>query len=156
MSIYMKVPDISGNATESDYKNWIELDSIQINANKKVKMLVGDSGNRQQGRPTFEPVSISKRIDQSSPKLFHMMCKGNSASKVEICFADTRGERLKYTLSDVMINKRYVTAEGNSEPIENIELCYTAIEERYTPRDQNNNSLSPVSGGYNLMEAASL
>ena len=123
--------------------------------------IVGKNQDRTSSRPSFGEITLIKKADSSSIKLFEAGHSGKVISKVEIDYVSTGNPPTtfsKTSLTNVIIShfSEQHQAEGNSLPIEKVRLNYETIEKTYTPRDASNKAGSPMSSGYNLPQAKQL
>ena len=134
---YIKLGDIKGEATDQAHSEWTEIDSFEwaIECDPPA-------GDRQ-----HEPVTITKRIDKSSPLLMLSCATGNSDGAIpEVFLAVTDPERnggedfLKITFSDVIVTSFQSTGTDDAESSstatrEQISFTYQKITWSYAPRD---------------------
>ena len=105
---FLKVfgPDLSGESTDVDHKDWIEVLSYSLGMNQPVSTASG-TGGRSAGRVGFSDFSVMKQVDKSSLDLMLHCCKGTHFAKVELQVHEASGEKhqfLVWTLEDVIIS----------------------------------------------------
>lgn len=155
MAIYMKIEGIDGNVTAKGHEKWIELHHLSFGEGRGITSAnPGHQTNREASTPSFSEVSISKDMDETTPKLFIECCIGTS-KKIDIHLCRT-GETIEtymeYTFSDALLSSYSVSAEdGRSHPVENITINFSKIEMKYTPYDDKHQAKSPVPAGYDLV-----
>ncbi len=158
MAIYLKIPGVDGNVTTSGFQNWIEVGSFEYASGRQVKTITGRTTDRESTHPSFSALSVNKLMDKSSPHLLQKMCEGKSLDQVQLQICKSNNSAitpfLKYTLHNVIISHRSVTSNGSANPIENLTLSFTKIEESYVPFDKQNQQQSPITAGYDLETAA--
>src|SRR5690348_18124860 len=89
MAIYMKYGDIKGPVTTDGFKDWIELESFHWGSSRHIGTAARGSTSREHSEPTLAEVTVTKRTDLASPKLFLDSVAGKLDSKVEIKFTTT-------------------------------------------------------------------
>lgn len=167
MSIYMKIDGIDGNVTASGLEKFIELESFDFNVRRKLNTTPGSVHDREGGKPALSEITITKRVDQTTPHLFSEATVGMPKSQVVIKFVNTGNTLQDYlviTLSNVMISGYELSDEmgdeqlkvGKKKPHEAITLNYDKIEVKYIPYDSKNQAGSPVPAGYDLNTAKAI
>ena len=100
-------PAIPGTSTMKDVEGQIELLSFSHGV---AMQITGDVSNteRTSGKPNHQDFTVTKYLDQSSPKLNESCCKGDNFKTVEIVVArNDKGAVLpliKYTLKNVVLS----------------------------------------------------
>lgn len=160
MAIYMRIDGLDGAVTSKGHENWIQLESFSTSLSRHVSTEVGRVVNRDASVPHFSTVNITKRADKSSPILFEKACQGAVMPTVYIDICSTDSELKPYSqyqLSKVIIS-HYLDQGFGAEhgSLESLSLNFTQIEKTFTARDENNQTLSPVTSGYDLQRAQKL
>lgn len=156
MAIYAKFDGINGSATDQNHSGWVELDYVDVKANRKVGTRVGTTGNREGSAPKVSEMEIGKLMDDSSIGLYQQMLKGKAIPTVQIdvCHTGQNGAQpyCQYTLSNVIISNFGDTVAGDSHsmPLEVITLNFTKIQKRFTPMTAQGSAGSPVNASYDL------
>ena len=105
MPAYMKLGDIKGEASDSDHKEWILLDSMSSPMFRSVPSGAKDQ-QRTKGETTLGDIAVSRQLDKSSTKLQEACANGTFFKEVEIHFCTTVKNKqepyLTYKLSDVI------------------------------------------------------
>ena len=85
------------------------------------------------GRVAVHDINITKKVDQSSPKLFAACATGKHFNTVTITLLKAGGKALQTTLHSVVISsdQHQQSAGGNAVPLEQISLNFTKIEFKY-------------------------
>jgi type VI secretion system secreted protein Hcp len=171
MTIYMQFDDIEGDVTAKGHENWIALNDVDFNVKRQLSTDPGRIADREGSRPAISEITLTKKMDKSSPHLFSESCVGKAKSEVKIDICQTNDSLTPYaevTLNNVIVSGYDVTTDnytthtdkdGKSTqvkekyPLEKITLSFDKIELRYTPFDSQNNPQSPIPAGYDLKEA---
>ena len=88
MALYMKYGSIKGAVTTDGFKDWIELDSFQWGVARAVGTAARSSTSREHSEPSLSEVTVTKRSDVASPKLFLDAVAGKLDNKVEIKYEE--------------------------------------------------------------------
>src|SRR5258707_13571629 len=100
-------PEIPGTSTLDGYSRQIELLSFSHGV---AMQITGDISNseRTSGKPNHQDFTITKYLDQSSPKLNEACCKGDNFKKLVLVVArNDKGSVLPlitYTLQNVLLS----------------------------------------------------
>lgn len=161
MSIYLKVPQINGDVTDSQHAGWIRLHSLDWGCERVPLHEPGRIHHRSFSTPHFSSVTLTKKIDQASPLLFVKSCSSLITCEciIRICDSiENAVHYLEYTLGGVFFSAFHHLITNNAldhELYEKIKLDYNHIKMRYLPRDASGSATAPVISAYdlNLMEA---
>ena len=137
MAIYMKFGSIAGRTTTEGFKDWIELNSLQLGVGRGVTSGAGGA-QREGSNPSISEVAITKPFDVASPKLYQDALAGTFDSKVEIKFTTTTKNKvdtyLAYELSNCGVSG-YSLSSGGDNPQESLSLNFTKIMLSPSPLD---------------------
>lgn len=154
MAIYMKYGSIKGPVTTEGFKDWIELSSFQWGVGRAIGTAARGAYSREHSEPALSEITITKRTDVSSPKLFLDAVAGKLDNKVEIKFTTTTKGKvetfLTYKLDDTGIS-HYSLSSGGDMPVESLSLNFTKIAETFTGMDPGISG-SPETVGYDLTQ----
>ena len=161
MAIYVKIDGIEGDVTAKGYEGCFEATSLSHEVNRVVVSEPGRVENRQAGRPTIDSFRLTKSIDKTTPLLHAQSAYSQPKASATIYFVktdSTLSAYLTYTLSDAYISHYHVNAASDEKQIsaiEHIELNPVKFEAKYTPRDSQGNTKTPIAAGYDLETAQS-
>jgi type VI protein secretion system component Hcp len=80
------------------------------------------------GKVAFNPFTITRKVDKSSPTLQKLCVSGKHFASVTITVRLTKG-KLTYKLSDVIISSYQLATTGaGNQPVESLSLSYTKYE----------------------------
>jgi type VI secretion system secreted protein Hcp len=136
MPAYMKLGDIKGEATDTDHKEWIIIESMSSPIFRSVPEGAKDQ-QRTKGETTLGDIVVSRQLDKSSTKLQETCANGTFAKEVEIHFCTTVKNKqepyLIYKLKNVIVSSYaiHANASGSPLPSEQITLGYTEVEWTY-------------------------
>jgi type VI secretion system secreted protein Hcp len=149
---YMKLGDIKGEATDTDHKDWILIESWSW----------GESNPGYVGVPTsekanFQDLSVTKRVDKATPKLMLACASGQQITSGTLVFTTrapgTDNEPyLKYELKDVLISsfQHGGGAADGSLPTESVSLNFSKIEMTYFAVDAAGGDPMPITEGWDI------
>lgn len=163
----MQVQGVTGTATAQGLQGYIELQSFDFSAARKMSTKPGVASDREGGKPVISEITVTKFVDQTTPVFFGKATVGQTeAQPVTIKFVNTGAnlsEYLTVTLTGVMVSGQKIveaapvlTEDGNiaqEKPTEELTLNFTKIEFKATPYDANHKAGAPVSHGYDLVAA---
>lgn len=160
MAIYLEFEGIKGNVTAKGYENHIAVDSVSFSGNRNVSMEPGHMTNREVGRPSINPITLSKKADSSVAALFKEFVSGAAGKKATIKYVQTGADKVReymsYTFENCLISHYSSSAAGENHPGENFQLSFSKITVNYVDTDATNKSGSPQRAGYDLAAAKAL
>lgn len=140
MPAYIKLGDIKGEATDSDHKEWIIIESMSSPIFRSVPQGAKDQ-QRTKGETTLGDIVVSRELDKSSTKLQEACANGSFYKEVEIHFCTTVKNKqepyLTYKLKDVIVSSYsfHGNSSGDPLPTEEVTLGYTEVEWTYITLD---------------------
>jgi type VI secretion system secreted protein Hcp len=153
----------NGGATAKGFEKFIELDTFDLGVSRKIDTKIGKVTDRDFGVPNIMDFIISKQLDKSSPYLFEASLAGTTLGEIKLSACGASGSAnkyLEYTFSDVMLSHYSISGTENQHqddlPYEILHLNFTKVEMKYIPRNSKNESLLPISSGYDLTTATSI
>ena len=167
MSIYMKVDGIDGNVTAKGLEKYIELEQFHSSIKRMMSTRPGVTTDREGAKPSISEITVTKKIDATTPKFFQQATVGTAINEVLIKFINTGASLNEYytlTLSNVMISSQTiedvvapVVKEGDEavkdKPVSTLTLNFDKIEVKYTPFDKENQAGSPIVASYDVATA---
>ena len=161
MPAYMKLGDIKGEATDTDHKEWILLDSMSSPMFRSIPSGAKDQ-QRTKGETTLGDIAVSRQLDKSSTKLQEACANGTFFKEVEIHFCTTALNKqepyLIYKLSDVIVSSYsfHGNSSGSPLPSEQITIGYSKAEWTYIVIDpKTGDKKGQVPAKYNPAEGRS-
>lgn len=157
MSIFVKFDGIDGDATEEGHKAWISVDSFQFGVGRGISTPVGDAARREASAPSVSEITLSKRMDKASLKLWESSLVGNAGKTVKIDITTT-GDKGKltvlaqYELTNCLVSG-YSVSSGGEAPSESISLNFTKVMFNFKGADITNKSGGGGGNTYDLAAA---
>jgi type VI secretion system Hcp family effector len=109
------------------------------------------------GKVTFNPFSITRKVDKASPLLFEMACSGTPFESVVLALrrsSATPGSAvifLRYDFKLVAV-KTISWSSGGDAPMEAVTFEYGGLQVRYAPQTALGGLATPVEGGWNRIK----
>lgn len=171
--LQLKGKDIKGQVTNKQHKDWIEVDTFLLGASRQIDTPVGNTNNRDASRVHFDNLTLTKKVDSATAKLFAQMFTGDSLQQaiIHVCKTnDALQPYLEITLDNVLLSHFELSSNNEAEnrnaannvqinhsvPTETIRLDFSKIEFRHIPSGADNKNGSPYSTGYDLATATQL
>lgn len=123
-------PAIDGTSTMAGYEKQLELLSFSHGV---AMQITGDISNteRTSGKPNHQDFTVTKYLDQSSPKLNEGCCKGDNFTSVLITIGrNDKGAVLPlitYKLENVVLSSISIGGGGGDKPVETVTMNYNKI-----------------------------
>ena len=153
MAIYMKWDGIDGAVTTKEHEKWIELNSFQFGVGRAIGSAARGAATREATEPSISEITISKRLDKSSTKLFMDAVAGDLSATVKFKFTTTTKDKVDTFLAFELTNcgvSGHSISSGGDAPVETLSLNFTKIMFTYTERDPKIAG-SPDTVGYDLL-----
>lgn len=152
--IFLLADAIDGNATAKGYEKHIRVDAFQFGVSRMVTMEPGNLANREASRPSLSEISFTHKTDNSATALFKDAVTGAAGKTFVFKFVQTGSDSLveymNYTLTDCIISGYSISADGDGDPMESIQLSYAKIEVSYHDYDKTNKGASKQVVFYDL------
>jgi type VI secretion system secreted protein Hcp len=132
---FMKLGDIKGEAMSPGHEEWIKIESFSWGESSRIQPSSGQpSGKRQ-----HKPLTCTKVLDKSSPKIMEGCSEGTMYNevKIELLSSDPTGRLEPYliiTMQDVIISSYSISGSGDADdrPTEEIAFTYQKITWTYS------------------------
>ncbi len=156
MSIYMKIPNITGNVSTRSYQGCIELLNTKNLGKRTIQQITGQGTQREMSHLHLDHMRITKHQDAASAELYQYFCSGKNIPQLDIyhiiMMQGSPEWRVRITLQNVMLaqHNEQLSAEGS---LEMIDLAFTKIEKSYKQQGANGQFQTPSTSGYNIETA---
>jgi type VI secretion system secreted protein Hcp len=140
MPAFIKLGDIKGEASDTDHKDWIIIESMSAPIFRSISEGAKDQ-QRTKGETTLGDVVCVRQLDKSSTKLQEACANGTFYKECEVHFCSTLKNKqepyLTYLLKDVIVTSYsfHGNSSGDPLPTEEITLGYTEVEWTYITLD---------------------
>jgi type VI secretion system secreted protein Hcp len=121
----------------------------------------GSASGAGAGKVTFNPFSITRKIDRASPLLFQMACSGTAFETVVLALANSAGAAttggvnpaagqifLRFDFRLVAV-KTISWSYDSGSPKEVVTFEYGGLQVRYSQQNPNGTLSAPIQGGWN-------
>jgi type VI secretion system secreted protein Hcp len=161
MPLYMKWgkgPDIKGEVTETDHKDWIAIDSLSVGTSRTFNVNVGSGQEkRHRGLALISELHLTHSLDQASPLLFNQSVAG-TPTNVWIHFVEPpKGQNKQPNVVAALALRNCVVTNyllaGGTAAQETLSLNFTAINFDYTPFDDKDAQGTTQHGFFDLITA---
>ena len=167
-SAYLQIDNMAGESTDSQHKNWIELQKFEIaGLQQQSGQSLSQGGALTAGRSTLEPFSVVKLTDKASPKIFDACMKGTHIPKITLSVCRQTGsssgatEFIKYEITNAMVVGFHHTGDASSTrtedntsslPTEEVKFIGVTHSITYTETDTKGEKKGSVVGKYDLSQ----
>ena len=133
-----------------------EVESFAFDIAQTLNIGSSSSGSGA-GKVTFNPFSITRKVDKASPLLFEMACSGTPFQSVVLALrksgatAATGAIFLRYDFKLVAV-KTMSWSSGGDVPMKSVTFEYGALQVRYAAQTTAGALAPPVSGGWNRVK----
>ncbi|MCX7561339.1 type VI secretion system tube protein Hcp [Sulfitobacter sp. F26204] len=142
-NMFCEISDIPGDATETNHKDWIVLNSMSFEMERAVDMTDLGSNQRAHANTNFQKIEVTTQIGKASNELAKSVANGTVRPeiKIEMCRSgDSASEGLKafsiWTLKHVIIDKYSISYSEDGIPEETWAMAYINVEHEYKATDQ--------------------
>lgn len=148
--VFLRIDGIEGEATDSAHANWIDVLGLGSSVTQSTATGGGGGGS---ARAVFSDMSIVKRVDRASPKLFVASAEGKHFPRVDIEFVRPGELRRVYyaiRLTDVQITGVRTNANATEGTVtEFVTFTFARINWTYT-FFSGSGQASQVTGGWDV------
>lgn len=153
MAAFLKIGDIKGEATDTEHKEWVRIQSFSSPMHRTIQQGARDA-QRSRGETVLGDITITRELDSSSVKLQEACASGKYFKEVEIHITnEVKGKQepyLKYKLSDAIVTSYAVNANGRDVPLEDVTINFSEAEWTYVTIDpKTGDKKGQVVGKYN-------
>jgi type VI secretion system secreted protein Hcp len=133
VTAFMKIDGIPGGATEVGHKDWCEVErfSFSLSVQQQHGSLAG-GGAQVHGDVEFSNLSITKRVDKSSPELFFACCKGKVLKEIVVEQLKKLGGDQMEKVYSLKLSNALVTHYEPGADTEEVMFSGTKVEYAYT------------------------
>ncbi len=152
VDMFLKLDTIDGESTDSVHSGEIDLLSWSFAAHQTGTSNTG--GGSGAGRVSIQDLSITKKVDKSSPTLFGLCCSGAHVPKGVLTVRKAGGEAVEYMvvkMEHVLITGVQTTgSDGQDQIVEQVSLNFKRVGIVYTPQKDDGTGGPTVSGGWDI------
>jgi type VI secretion system secreted protein Hcp len=153
VDVFLKFdPKIEGESTDSKHKGEIEVLSFSWGVSNMSSLGAGSGGGS--GKSSPQALTITKKLDKASPKLYQMVAQGDHFKTAVITLRKSGGTQQEYavvTLETVYPTGYQVSgSDGSDLPMESVSLNYSKIVTEYKEQKADGTLGGAVKLGYDF------
>jgi type VI secretion system secreted protein Hcp len=115
---YLKLEGVEGESTDAKHRGEIEVDSSQLGSLQGAADRASKSSGPGAAKVSFNPFSITKKVDKASPVLFKACASGKHFPSATITMRKAGGSQQEYLvvkMYDVLISSYRTSGVGASQ-----------------------------------------
>ena len=149
---FLKLDGIKGESKDDKHKE--EIDVLGWSWGLSQTGTFGGGGGGGAGKVSVHDISVTKRMDKSSPELQLRVCNGEHITEAVLVVRKAGTDPLEYfkvTLNDIIISS-YSTGGSGGDVIlhENISLNFAKFKIEYVEQDEKGKGKAPVKIGWDV------
>ncbi|MEX0870495.1 MAG: type VI secretion system tube protein Hcp [Aquisalimonadaceae bacterium] len=154
MSVFMNIAGIKGESSDSNHKEWMDIERIQWSVSREITSASSTQNDRESSNAAISDLQVIRHMDSATPSLFIESCCGRGKDIVIHLTKTGSGTGadvyMEYTLKNALISGYEVRAEADAteRPSETLIISFVDIEVKYTPYDEDGNALAAVAVGF--------
>jgi type VI secretion system secreted protein Hcp len=140
-TMFVKINDIEGDATEKSHDKWIVVSSLAFSV-ERISEEEGGSAQRGFGKSEFKMVELESQLGKASMQLMLSVANGTYRKEIEIHMCRSGDDPKKglepyliWKVKDCYIQNYSVDGSEDSIPKEKWGIKYNAIEVEYKATD---------------------
>src|SRR5688572_3255658 len=136
VDMFLKLATVDGESTDSKHADSIDLLSWSFAAHQTGTSNTG--GGSGAGRVSIQDLTITKKVDKSSPTLFKLCCTGEHLADGALTVRKAGGDALEYMIvkmEHVLVTGYQTTgSDGQDTLVEQVTLNFKRVGIKYTPQ----------------------
>lgn len=104
IDMFLKVEGASGESTDANHKEWIDIASLSWGASQVASMSSGGGGGA--GKASFNDLHIDAMMDKATPAILKHCASGKHLGEVKVAICKAGGSQVEYStivLKDVIV-----------------------------------------------------
>lgn len=152
VDMFLKIATVDGESTDSVHEGEIDLLSWSFAAHQTGTSNTG--GGSGAGRVSMQDLTVTKKVDKSSPMLFLLCCAGTHLDNAFITVRKAGGEAVEYlivSMEKVLITGYQTTgSDGQDQLVEQVTLNFKRAGLIYTPQKDDGTGGAIVDKGWDV------
>jgi len=152
IDMFLKLATVDGESTDSVHSGEIDLLSWSFAAHQTGTSNTG--GGAGAGRVAIQDLTLTKKVDKSSPTLFALCCSGAHLDDGTLTVRKAGGEALEYLIikmEHILITGCQTTgSDGQDQLVEQVSLNFKRVGLKYTPQKDDGTGGPEVAGGWDI------
>jgi type VI secretion system secreted protein Hcp len=157
VEIFLKIPDVEGEAQAKGHEKEIELMSFSLGASNPSS--VSSGGGSGAGKVDISSMSIQKSVDLASAKLFLKCCNGTHFDEATMTVREAGGEtpveywimKMKQVFIDTV---NWGAASGGGKPSESVSISFAECKFTYWSQNEKGAKDQKAEAGWNVKQNA--
>ncbi len=136
VDMFIKIPDIDGEAQHSGEDGWIQVESLQWGFDRSINAPTSSSA-RESSSPSVSEVTVTKLMDSTSTVLMFESCCGSSKTvEIDLLTTASDGQQQFYMieLEKARITSYSMSGDGE-QASESLSLNFEKINWKYQSTD---------------------
>jgi type VI secretion system secreted protein Hcp len=150
---FLKIDGVTGDSADARHRGEIELVSWSLGMATPVAATLGTGASASSGRPDFQPLRVTHRLDRAVPALLQTAASGRHVpSAVLSCRRPGReaADYLKVALQDVLVSGVRLGDSADAAPSAEVTLVYGKITIEYRPQMPDGSLGQAAVGGWDV------
>ena len=160
VDMFLKLGDIAGDSADAvkappskkEHKGEIDVLAWSWGMSQSASTHFGAGGGT--GKVNVQDLSITKRIDKSSPNLVKFCCQGKHFPEATLTVRKAGELPVEYyviKMKDIIISSVQTGGSGGGDQLtEQLSLNFAEFEVIFTEQDQKGNATTSIPGGFNI------
>lgn len=138
-NILLKIDGVEGESTVHDHEKEIDILSASWGAAQSSSVHFG--GGAGTAKVNVHDLSVTKRVDSSSPDLFLKTCTGQHYDTATLVYLKSGGNDntqvayLQYEMSEVYVSSMHQSGGGDQFAQESVSLSFSKVKISYWPQN---------------------
>jgi type VI secretion system secreted protein Hcp len=136
VDMFIKIDGVPGESEDSKHKG--EIDVLAWSWGMSQNGTTHTGGGSGAGKVSVQDMSITKYVDQASPKLQLFCCNGKHIKEAVLVVrkaGENPLEYIKVTMSDLIVTSVQTGGSGGEDRLtENVALNFATVKFEYTPQ----------------------
>jgi type VI secretion system secreted protein Hcp len=151
---FIKIDGIPGESKDDKHPDWIEILSYSFDIDQPPSYSASTAGGATAERVDFGPLTVTKEVDLSTPKLFEAATTGKHIKEIKLQVCRAGGDKQTYleiVMEQVLISA-YKHGGGSGVPIENVTFSPGRFKITYSQQQREDGRLGGnVAAGWDLI-----
>jgi type VI protein secretion system component Hcp len=155
MSVFLYIEGVPGEVSDANFTGWLDTRGWSWGTKRNITSNTSTQGDRESANAIITDLTIRRRMDKATPKLFIEACCG-TGKKIKLVQTKTGTGNgadvfIEYTFHNALISNYQIEANTKSptRPYEEITISFIELDVKYTQYDEDGNPEAPVAVGFN-------